>query len=539
MKKELVMAEQQILGYTHAFRGYGVASLVAGMGLSMPDLLAQGWLFEIQESQGGAMGMIRALSLSDIDLRFVGSVIPQVLTIVFLVLLSSSMSLTALKAASKTDLNTAEEFKNVSGGNLLCSLVGCPPGYTDVVASSLYEEFGASSRWMPLASSAVCLLIATMGGWMIAYIPKLLVAATVFLFAFQTLYEWMYQNIRSFRFSDFAIVCSILGTVIFAGFMQGIGIGIILTVLLFVLRYSRISAIQGLHSLREHRSVVERSPASKHLLDKAGSDVLVFSLRGFLFFGTANDILDTISDDPRVRSGEIRAILMDMKRVTGMDVSALNTFVQIKKICDPAQVLLLYSGMSAELKEMIAEHDTASEVGGRKLIFEQTDFAIEYLEELLLSAPEGGSRIAGIQDYLAEIIGDENKVRMLLEAMKRVECRKGETLFSEGEQDTALYILEAGALTAHIRINRDRNRRVKKFRPGSLIGELSAYLPGRKRTATVIADEDSVLFRLSAKKQARLDDGDLKLVACIHELVATTLAERITFMNRRLIIEYM
>ena len=35
-------------------------------------------------------------------------------------------------------------------------------------------------------------------------------------------------------------------------------------------------------------------------------------------------------------------------------------------------------------------------------------------------------------------------------------------------------------------------KRVKKFRPGALIGEMSAYTPDRKRTATIVADEDSV-----------------------------------------------
>ena len=80
---------------------------------------------------------------------------------------------------------------------------------------------------------------------------------------------------------------------------------------------------------------------------------------------------------------------------------------------------------------------------------------------------------------------------------------------------------------------------MKKFRPGSLIGDLSAYLPNKKRTATIIAEEDSVLYRLSSKNLARLDQNDLKLAVCIHELVAKTLAQRITFMNRRLVIEYM
>lgn len=515
----------------------GFYLLVLLMGLSHGELSAAGWLFEVSSSDENAIGMIGELSLADIDFHFVAGVFPQILTIVFLLLISSSMSLTALKAASKSDLDTAEEFKNVSGGNLLCAVVCSPPGYTDVVASTLYKEFGASSRWMPLASSAVCLLVAIMGGWIIGYIPKVLVGATVFLFAFQTFYEWMYQNVRSFGLSDYAIVWAILGTVIFAGFMQGMAVGIILTLLLFVFRYSMISAIQSRHTLSDFRSSVERSASSRQTLDLEGSHVIVYSLRGFLFFGTANSVLDTISDDPRVRSGNFKAILMDMKRVTGVDVSALNTFVQIKKICDPADVKLVYSGVSEEMIPKITALDAVSEMDGRPLIFAETDFAVEFLEEMLLKDSKSKKTDRSIEDFLTEILDDDKKTRILSNAMTRIECKAGETLFEQGNPDTNLYIVESGTLSAHISLPTGERKRVKKFRPGSLIGELSAYLSDRKRTATVTAKEDSVLYCLSAEKLARMDK-DLELAVCIHELVAKTLAGRVTYMNRRLMLEF-
>jgi SulP family sulfate permease len=305
----------------------GFYLVCAVMGLSRDDLLTAGWLFEVSSEDSGALAMIAVLSFSDIDFQFMATVIPQILTVVFLVLLSASMSLSALRASSTTPIDTSEEFTNIGDGNLLCGLVGCPPGYSDPVASSLYEEFGASSRWMPLASSAVCLLAAFLGGGIIAYIPKILIGATVFLFAFQTLYEWMYQNVKGFSPSSYIILCVILGTVIFFGFMEGIGVGLILTVLLFVFRYSRISAIQARHTLREHRSSVERSSAHNATLHRDGSDVIVYTLRGFLFFGTANSVLDRISGNPNIRSGNCRAVLMNMKLVTGIDISALNTLV--------------------------------------------------------------------------------------------------------------------------------------------------------------------------------------------------------------------
>ena len=77
-------------------------------------------------------------------------------------------------------------------------------------------------------------------------------------------------------------------------------------------------------------------------------------------------------------------------------------------------------------------------------------------------------------------------------------------------------------------------KRVRKFREGSLIGELSAYLQDKRRTATIIADNDAVLYHLNLEGLRDSDAVDYQLLATIHELVAATLAERVGFMNSRL-----
>jgi SulP family sulfate permease len=257
-------------------------------GFGLQELVAEGWLFDIPIDTGGALGLLQGLSFSLIDTEFVILMVPQILTIAFLALLTQSMSLSALMAAGTQDLDTSSEIEDMGAGNLLCAAIASPPGSTDVIASTLYEEFGASSRWMPLIASGVCLVMAVFGSAIIPWMPKLLVGSTVFLFAYQLFYEWLYENVRGFQPIDFAIVLFILGTVIFVGFMPGILVGILLALLLFVLRYSMISAVQGQHSLATYRSSVERSKSSNEILDEHGSECLVYNLRGFLFFGTAN-----------------------------------------------------------------------------------------------------------------------------------------------------------------------------------------------------------------------------------------------------------
>ena len=506
-------------------------------GFSMQDLVADAWLFNIPIDTGGALNLIEGLSLSLVDTDFVLRVIPQILTIAFLALLTQSMSLSALMASGNQDLDTSSEIEDMAGGNLLCACIASPPGSTDVIGSILYEEFGASSRWMPIISSFVCLVMAVFGSAIIPWMPKLLVGATVFLFAYQLFYEWLYENVRGFQPIDFAIVLIILGTVIFIGFMPGILVGILLALLLFVLRYSMISAVQGQHSLATYRSSVERSKSSNETLDTHGSKCLVYNLRGFLFFGTANAVLDTIRDEAKVREGHFKAILLDMKRVTGMDISALNTFVQIKTLCERSDVRLIYSGVEEETRESLLMLGAVTLEHGQPLLFPEADYAVEFMEDLLLAQYQSEAESMTIYDHLNLIFNDLAKVRILIEHMTRVEVNESEILFEQGDDDEGLYMLERGSMTALIGTDHNGFRRVKKFRPGALIGEMSAYTVDRKRTATIVADEDSVLYHLTSEKLARLDVDDLKLAASIHELVARTLGGRITYMNKRLFLE--
>jgi SulP family sulfate permease len=506
-------------------------------GQGLPDLVAAGWLFNIPVDTGGALSLLKGLSLGLVDTEFVLRMVPQILTIAFLALLTQSMSLSAMMASGNQDLDTSSEIEDMGGGNLLCAVIASPPGSTDVIGSTLYEEFGASSRWMPIISSGICLVMAVFGSMIIPWMPKLLVGSTVFLFAYQLFYEWLYENVRGFQPIDFAIVLIILGTVIFIGFMPGILVGVLLALLLFVLRYSMISAVQGSHSLATYRSSVERSKSSNEILDVHGGECLVYNLRGFLFFGTANAVLDTIRDDAKVRQGQFKVILLDMKRVTGMDISALNTFVQIKTLCERSGVRLAFAGVEEETRESLLMLDAVTLEHGEPLLFPEADYAVEYMEDVLLALYQAEAESMTIYDHLNLIFNDLAKVRILIEHMKRVEVGESEILFEQGDEDTGLFMLERGSMTALIGTEHNGFKRVKKFRPGALIGEMSAYTADRKRTATIVADENSVLYHLSAEKLAMLDIEDLKLAASIHELVARTLGGRITYMNRRLFLE--
>lgn len=504
---------------------------------SKEQLQAENWLFQIQSDAGGALSILGLRSFFEIDVGFVISVVPQILTMAFLAMLTASMSLSAMVAGGNQEMVTAEEMQIAGTGNVFLGLIGAPSAYNDVTSSLLFKQFGASSRWTAIASSIVLLFVAVVGSGLISWMPKVLVGSVVFLFTFQMLYEWMYLAVRGFQPVDYAIVCIILGTVIFVGFMPGVFVGIMLALLLFVMRYSMISAVQGQYSLAAYRSSVERSPRAVKLLDEHGGVALVYTLRGFLFFGTANSILDLIRDHSGIREGKLKAILLDLKRVTGMDISALKTFMQIRALCDATGVKLMYAGVPRGTEQRIVMMNAVSREQGKPLFFKESDYAVEYIENLILASLGESDSTKTIESYLNELFPEPEKVRLLMSAMKRIEVKVGQTLFQQGDDDTGLFMLESGSMTALIGTATSGMKRVKKFNAGSVIGEMSSYTSDRKRTATIIANEPSVVYHLPSNTFDSLDASDSRLVSSIHELVARTLGTRITYMNRRLIQE--
>ena len=146
------------------------------------------------------------------------------------------------------------------------------------------------------------------------------------------------------------------------------------------------------------------------MLDTHGSECLVYTLRGFLFFGTANAILDTIRDDAHIKNGHYKVVLLDLKRVTGIDISALNTLKQIRDTCESSGVKVLYSGLTNETTDGILMMDAVSTHEGAPLIFPEADYAVEFMEDLLLNLYASGERSMTIKDHLFRIFADQDKV---------------------------------------------------------------------------------------------------------------------------------
>ena len=73
-----------------------------------------------------------------------------------------------------------------------------------------------------------------------------------------------------------------------------------------------------------------------------------------------------------------------------------------------------------------------------------------------------------------------------------VVARPGETIVREGDEGDRVFFVLSGAVSVQMRLEDGRRHRLSTYGPGLSVGEL-ALLEGQRRTADVVADEESVL----------------------------------------------
>jgi CRP-like cAMP-binding protein len=90
---------------------------------------------------------------------------------------------------------------------------------------------------------------------------------------------------------------------------------------------------------------------------------------------------------------------------------------------------------------------------------------------------------------------DDEQAAALLESMTRVELRRGDVLFNEGDAGDRLYVITTGKIKLGRSSVDGRENLLAVLGPGEMFGELSLFDPGN-RTATATAVSDAALVGL-------------------------------------------
>ncbi len=221
--------------------------------------------------------------------------------------------------------------------------------------------------------------------------------------------------------------------------------------------------------------------------------------------------------------GTLRFRVIDFRDVVGVDSSAQGAFERVEQLALEHGFQVLLAGLGPALAAQFHRRGLHKAPLRRVQIFDTLDHALQHGEDRILAdaAVELTETPLSLARQLGALLGTE-----VAEAhLDRLPLLAGETLIRQGEPADAMYLIESGSVSARIEQPGGTPLRLRTTRAGALIGEV-AICTGRRRTASVVAEEDCVVTRLSTSALARMEQDDPGLATLLQRFLIVQLADK-------------
>jgi sulfate permease, SulP family len=281
-------------------------------------------------------------------------------------------------------------------------------------------------------------------------------------------------------------------------------------------------------------SNVERAPEQSRLLREEGERVHVFWLSGFIFFGSSNGLFEYIRKAIDAQHEKpVGYILLDFTSVPGLDSSAMLSLIKLRNYCEEHRVTLAFSGLSEQMRMSFQKAQFFSAAAPHQL-FGSRNEALEWCEDMLLMYHEvGEASTHSFESWLTAEFGEGADMSRIAPYLERQEVAVGERLFRQGEPSDSLVLLASGCVAITIDDEQGRPIRLRRMVGYTVVGEMG-FFRQVPRTATVIAEEPSVIYRLTKTAFDGMQEKDPAAAVAFHKLIIRLLADRLEFANREI-----
>lgn len=500
-------------------------ALAAARGYSLETLLSAGWLlgpfpeYGLLQPWGGA-------DLTLVDFPAIARQIPNIATLILMSSIALLLNSSGLEVTIGQDIAIDRELRAAGIGNLFAGALGGLVAFQQLSLSTMSHKVGGASRLTGLVAAVVCLFVLFMGASVLSLIPRIIIGGFICYLGLAFLEDTIIADRSTLPRGDYAVILLILIVAATVGFLEAIGVGLLVAVLLFVVDYSRTEFAGDELSGSVFRSRVTRSPDKRRFLDELGEQIHILRLQGFIFFGTADSLLSRIrarlEDDDRM---PVRFLVLDFHNVTGVDSTTALSFVKLVRLAQKEgfHVVLAepVSRLARQIETMISVEDTVH-------VFSDLDRGLEWCEEQVLTEVgiEQGGHGGLLQELLHSCSYDKDMASRMLSYFERQKVNAGEYLMRQGDAPDYLYLIESGQMSAFLEEKDGRTVRLQTMQDWNVLGEIGFFL-NTERTASIVAEAPGVIYCLSQEALARMRANDPALASAFQQLVMRLLAERV------------
>jgi sulfate permease, SulP family len=285
-----------------------------------------------------------------------------------------------------------------------------------------------------------------------------------------------------------------------------------------------------------YHSNVDRAAEQQRVIAAQGEKLHILKLQGFIFFGTANNLLTMVrSRIDNALLPPVRFVVLDFSHVSGLDSSGINSFTKMLQIAEERRITLVLASLAVDILHQFETGSFTEKTSPNLRVFPDLDHGVEWCENQVLSEAQSSS--SGKTHSLTVLLGDILPAAIDISRFNRhleyTKIPKGSFLMRQGDPPQALYFIESGLVTAQLEIGDGKSIRLRTMGAGTVVGELGLYL-NRNATASVVAEEDTAICRLSMQALRDMEHDDPLVAAAFHKFIVRLLGERLTNANMSL-----
>ena len=470
--------------------------------------------------------------IGDLRLAQVAALLGNALTLAVLLSIDTLKTCVVLDQMTRSQHNPNRELIAQGVANIASSSIGGIPGAGTMGATLVNLSSGATTRASGLIEGLSALVFALLLSSFIAWIPVAALAGILIVVGIRMIDRGPLRFIQSAAtVFDFGVVVTVVVVALSIGLIAASAAGVALAIILFLREQIGGSVVRHKFYVNQMSSNWHRPEAETRILQQKGDQAVIFELQGSLFFGTTQQLYADLEPELRSRS----YVILDLKRVQSVDVTAAHLLCQVRDVLAERQALLILSNVrenlpnNRNLREFL-EQTGVTEIPDAVRLFGELDGAIEWVEDRLLGAseqatpePETPLEIADME--LFKHRKDETLADLTTRLIKR-HYAAGEVVYSCGEAGDAIYLIRRGTVKIFAPLGGGRTRHVATFGRGDFFGGL-AFLDGLPRGNDAIAGSDAEFFILSQEQFDKLTEEHKKLALTLLKALSRSLALRL------------
>jgi SulP family sulfate permease len=507
---------------------FNLAVLFQGEGYE--PFRAGGWLIRMPEA-GNFWPPVELSTLALVDW---GAVLRGMLTlpiVIVITIVAFLMNTTGIELHADRDMDLNQEMRSNGLMNLLVGIGGGLPGYPAVSLTLIIHQLNANSRWVGIIVVAMTLAALLLGNLLLDAVPAILLGAVLVWVGGSLMYDWLVRARRRLDPFEYAVILLIALVIVLVSFPIGILVGLIAAIVLFAFQYGRIDIVRHELTGADWHTSGHVSGERQELLRQHGAGIVIVRLQGFLFFGTADRLRKRVQD--RMEDGG-RFLVIDFRRVSGMDSSAVQSFIRLSQVAAKRGFTVILTGLAERPRQSLILNGLTIGEGSPVRIEPDLERGLRWCEDALLS--ELGAGLAPADGWTLHSLLQAFLKRDALAATIAAYCQKldiaaGDPLIVQGGASSDIFFIESGTATVEIAGNGGVSVSLATVGPGDAVGEISFYLH-EPRSASIVARNALVAWRFSRGDLERLAAELPEAAVGFHTAMAALLSRRLSVTNR-------